>query len=68
MGYTYVKKGIQVMKKLILGVDISPEKDVAVIVVGEKEADGKTVLSNMFTGKEATDLYETLMTRKDGKD
>lgn len=56
------------MKKLILGVDISPEKDVAVIIVGEKGADGKTVLSNILTGKEATDLWEMLTTRKEGKD
>lgn len=56
------------MKKLILGVDISPEKDVAVIIVGEKGTGGKTVLSNILTGKETMDLYEMLMTRKEGKD
>lgn len=38
--------------------------DIAVLIIGRKEADGKIQIVNQFQGKEAEELYERLVEKK----
>ena len=38
--------------------------DIAVLIIGRKEADGKVQIVNQFQGKEAEELYERLVEKK----
>ena len=52
---------------IIVSVDFS-EEDVGVLIVGRK-AKGKDIdIINAFSGKEARDIYDRLVTRKEKED
>lgn len=38
--------------------------DIAVLIIGRKESDGKVQIVNQFQGKEAEELYERLVEKK----
>lgn len=48
---------------LLTGFDHS-HGDIAVLIIGRKEVDGKIQIVNQFQGKEAEELYERLVEKK----
>lgn len=54
----------KINESLIIGVDFSESKDTGVLIVGRQKSGAVDVI-NAFQGKEAVEIYEKLITRKD---
>lgn len=57
-------KNTRINESLIIGVDFS-QQDEGVLIVG-RQKNGKVNIINAFQGKEAFDIYEKLITVKQG--
>ena len=59
----------RINESLIIGVDLSDDKDVGVLIVGRQKK-GEVTIINAFQGKEAFDIYRKLITveKGDGND
>lgn len=57
---------MKVNESLIVGVDFTRGEDVGVLIVGRQKK-GKVDIVNAFQGKEAYELYEKLITKKEEK-
>lgn len=57
---------MKVNESLIVGVDFTRGEDVGVLIVGRQKK-GKVDIVNAFQGKEAYELYEKLITKKEKK-
>lgn len=56
---------MKVNESLIIGVDLSDDKDVGVLIVG-RQKNGEVTIINAFQGKEAFDIYRKLITVEKG--
>lgn len=56
---------MKVNESLIIGVDLSDDKDVGVLIVG-RQKNGEITIINAFQGKEAFDIYRKLITVEKG--
>lgn len=50
---------------LLIGFDFTRGEDVGVLIVGRRDNKGVTDIINAFQGKEARELYEKLVTKKE---
>ena len=57
---------MKVNESLIAGVDFTRGEDVGVLIVGRQKK-GKIDIVNAFQGKDAYELYEKLITKKEEK-
>lgn len=56
---------MKVNESLIIGVDLSDDKDVGVLIVG-RQKNGEVTIINAFQDKEAFDIYRKLITVEKG--
>lgn len=52
---------------LLVSIDLPTNGDIPVLVVGRKRPNDSVEIVNAFQGKDATDLYNQLVTIKGGK-
>lgn len=51
---------------ILIGVDLADNDDTGVLIIGRKRMNQSVEIINAFQGKEAKELYEKLITKKDG--
>lgn len=56
---------MKVNESLIIGVDLSDDKDAGVLIVG-RQKNGEVTIVNAFQGQEAADIYRKLITVEKG--
>lgn len=54
-----------VSESLIVGIDISENRDTAVLIVGKKQPKKATEILNAFQGEEAIELYMKLINKRE---
>jgi len=60
-----IPKGSTISERYSIGVDISDDKDLSVIMVSRIDGQKMTIV-NVFTGAEAEEMYERLTNQKVG--